>query len=152
MLFNSPEYFFAFLPVAALVYFLLQRFSGAKAAKVWLVAASLYFYAYWNVAYLPLIIVSILVNYAVANLLHRAKSRQSVAVISAKSILIMGIIFNLGLLAYFKYTDFFIENVNVALGSQFDLLHVLLPLAIIVFRARYCIYLYNIYLYIYIYT
>lgn len=141
MLFNSPEYFFAFLPVAALVYFLLQRFSGAKAAKVWLVAASLYFYAYWNVAYLPLIIVSILVNYTVANLLHRVKSRQSAAVISAKSILVMGIIFNLGLLAYFKYTDFFIENVNVVLGSQFDLLHVLLPLAISFFTFQQIAYL-----------
>ncbi len=145
MLFNSPEYFFAFLPLVVLVYFLLQHFIGAKASKFWLVAASLYFYAYWNVAYLPLIIVSILVNYTVAELIHRAKKQQSTARISAKSILSAGVIFNIGLLGYFKYTDFFIETVNVFLSVQFELLHVLLPLAISFFTFQQIAYLVDCY-------
>ena len=77
-------------------------------AKSWLVIASLYFYSYFNKSYLILIIVSILVNYFIGTEL----SMKTNNVIRRKVLLIFGIIFNLGALGYFKYYDFFIENIN----------------------------------------
>ena len=67
MLFNTPEYFFGFLPVVVAVYFLLQKMQWSSVAKIWLVGTSLYFYAYWNPVYIFLIASSICVNYAVAS-------------------------------------------------------------------------------------
>ena len=66
MLFNSFVFIFAFLPIIFLVYFGLNRMRYYTAAKVALVVASLYFYAFFNWSYLPIIISSILVNYLVA--------------------------------------------------------------------------------------
>lgn len=145
MLFNSPEYFFGFLPVAVCVYYLLQRYNLTRAAKVWLVGASLYFYAYWNVFYIFLILSSILVNFSVAELLHRARLKAGYAIVGARTILICGVVFNLALLGYFKYTDFFIGNINAVLDTNFELLHLLLPLAISFFTFQQIAYLVDCY-------
>ncbi len=89
--------------------------------------ASLFFYSWWNIAYLPLILVSISVNYAVGTALVKAPPRIR---LSPKAILIFGIAFNLLLLGYYKYTDFFLANINLAFSSQLPLLHIILPLGI----------------------
>jgi D-alanyl-lipoteichoic acid acyltransferase DltB (MBOAT superfamily) len=93
-----------------------------------LVFASLFFYSWWNIAYLPLILISMLFNYAVGNQLSRYEERKKCC--SKKAFLATGIIFNLGLLGYFKYSDFFISNLNTVFDTDISLLHLALPLAI----------------------
>ncbi len=128
MLFNSYEFIFFFLPITFFIYFYLNSKRLTEAAKAFLVFASLFFYAWWNVKYLPLILVSMLVNYSIGRELaaHRRRRRSY----SAKKLLAAGIAFNLGLLGYFKYTDFFIANLNRVLDTHLPLLHLALPLAI----------------------
>jgi len=128
LLFNSYEFIFLFLPITFFVYFYLNTKRLTEAGKAFLVFASLVFYAWWNVKYLPLILISMLVNYAVGRELsrHRANHRTY----SPKKLLAAGIVFNLALLGYYKYSDFFIENVNRVLDAHIPLLHLALPLAI----------------------
>ncbi|NMC27724.1 MAG: MBOAT family protein, partial [Syntrophomonadaceae bacterium] len=98
-------------------------------------------YSWWNISYLPLILVSILVNFAVGSALTRPPTRA----LSPKAILIIGIAFNLLLLGYFKYTDFFIYNINLALGTALPLLHIILPLGISFFTFTQIAYLVDAY-------
>ena len=65
MLFNSYEFIFFFLPITFFVYFYLNKKRLTKLARAFLVAASLFFYAWWNVIYLPLILASMAVNFLV---------------------------------------------------------------------------------------
>ncbi|MEG2256408.1 MAG: MBOAT family protein, partial [Cetobacterium sp.] len=126
MLFNSFEFIFLFLPIILIVYFLLNNYGKEKIAKTWLVVGSLYFYGYFNYSYLVLILSSILVNYFIGNLLY---SRASMY-FQRKLLLTTGVIFNLGALAYFKYYDFFIENINILFKTDIGLLKLMLPLGI----------------------
>lgn len=119
MLFNSAVYIFLFLPLAVLGYFFLQRKAKYKEAKLWLVFASLFFYGYWNYHYIALLLISLLVNYLIA---YQAEGNRK--------LLVLGVLFNLLLLFYFKYCDFFIENVNQLTGSSWNLVNVVLPLGI----------------------
>lgn len=141
MLFNSWEYILFFLPLAFFGYFFLARRRLVAAAKAWLVAASLFFYSYWNPAYLPLILASMLFNYALGTALGRGEARG----ISRKGLLAGGILLNLGLLGYFKYTDFFLENLNLLLDDPLPLPHLLLPLAISFFTFQQIAYLVDSY-------
>lgn len=129
MLFNSYEFIFIFLPISFAVYFYLNHIRLTTASKAWLVFASLFFYSWWNIAYLPLILISILFNYSIANTMmeyDRLKKRF----VSKKLLLQIGLVFNIGLLIYFKYMDFFIGNINTAFDLNLDLLNLALPLAI----------------------
>ena len=140
MLFNSYEFIFFFLPIVFFGYFYLTSRRLIVPSKVWLVGASLFFYSYWHVAYLALILLSMLVNFAVGNSLSlQNESRKKT--LSKKSLLIIGILFNLGLLGYFKYVDFFLENVNLLLDSSLPLPNVVLPLAISFFTFQQISYL-----------
>ncbi len=128
MLFNSYEFIFFFLPLTFFIYFYLNKKHFTVASKAFLVLASLFFYSWWNIAYLPLILVSILFNYTVGRELsrHSVKKRRY----SPEALLTFGIVFNLGLLGYYKYSDFFIFNTNRILNTEIPLLHLALPLAI----------------------
>ena len=121
MLFNSYEFIFAFLPITFLVYFYLNTKRYTYGAKVFLVIASLFFYSWWNIIYLPLILGSMLFNYFIGASLGKK---------STKAILTFGIVGNVLLLGYFKYADFFIINYNWVLSTDTPLLHLALPLAI----------------------
>ena len=125
MLFNSFEFIFVFLPLCLLFYFGLNRFGQYKLAKGVLVLFSLYFYAFFNWSYLPIIITSILINYAISTGL-----KFSGEPLKRKILLSAGLLFNIGLLGYFKYYDFFISNMNIIFQSNFTLRHILLPLGI----------------------
>ena len=128
MLFNSYEFIFFFLPITFFIYFYLNTKKLTEASKAFLVLASLFFYSWWNIAYLPLILVSMLFNYSVGREL--ARHRENRRTYSARTLLFGGIAFNLALLGYFKYSDFFIINVNRVMHSEIPLLHLALPLAI----------------------
>ncbi len=141
MLFHSFEFIFAFLPFAFIIYFTLNRKHLLIASKVWLVVCSFFFYAWWNVLYLPLILASITVNYCLGLLLcNKSKWRPG-----RKSILTAGILFNILLLGFFKYLDFFIENVNAVFLSNVPLLNLALPLAISFFTFQQIAYLVDSY-------
>lgn len=126
MLFNSPEFIFAFLPVTALVFFLLARRTSTVPAVSWLVLASLFFYAWWNPLYLAVILLSMAVNYGVGLALSRGAARAR----STRPLLIVGIAFNLALLGYFKYADFLVGNLNAIADLTLQPQDVVLPLAI----------------------
>ncbi|MEA3492540.1 MAG: MBOAT family protein [Campylobacterota bacterium] len=142
MLFNSYQFIFAFLPFTFFVYFYLNSKRLTEAAKALLVFTSLFFYSWWNIAYLPIILASILFNYIVGLSLSK-KSEH--AKISKKSILIFGIIANVALLGYFKYADFLIDNINLITDGKLPLLHLVLPLAISFFTFQQIAYLVDSY-------
>ncbi|WP_066355298.1 MBOAT family O-acyltransferase [Aliarcobacter skirrowii] len=148
MLFNSYEFIFAFLPITFFIYFYLNSKRLTVASKGFLVFASLFFYSWWNIAYLPLILISMLFNYVVGNSLAKANFENKKGLnksFSKKSILIFGIVANLSLLGYFKYADFFIANFNLVSSSNVELLHLLLPLAISFFTFQQIAYLVDSY-------
>ena len=122
MLFNSYEFIFLFLPISFFVYFFLNKKGLITASKAWLILASLFFYSWWNVIYLPLIVTSVVSNYLITNSIMESDKKKH-KTLSKKTLFRFGLIFNIGLLCYFKYMDFFIENVNDVLSTQFDLLH-----------------------------
>ncbi|MBD3799553.1 MAG: MBOAT family protein [Epsilonproteobacteria bacterium] len=128
MLFNSYEFIFLFLPITFFIYFYLSSKRLIVGAKAFLVFASLFFYSWWNITYLPLILGSILFNFTIG--VSLSKDDNLKYKLSKKTILTFGIICNLLLLGYFKYTDFFISNANLALDLNMDLLHITLPLGI----------------------
>jgi len=129
MIFSSPQFILLFLPIAFFGYFTLNRLRLILAGKTWLVAASLFFYAYWNIAYLPLLLGSVFFNYAVGTgLSPRPASDRSR--FSRLFVLAGSIAANLSLLGYFKYTDFLIHNINSAFNTGYALPHILLPLGI----------------------
>jgi len=141
VLFNSYEYILLFLPTVVLIYYALNRYGYTTGSKVWLVLASWFFYSYWNPIYLPLLLGSILVNYFIGTLLRTGQWEDKIR----RWILVAGLAFNIGLLGYFKYADFFISNLNAVLGSQFNLLHLLLPLGISFFTFQQIAYLVDTY-------
>lgn len=136
MLFNTPLFIFIFLPIALLGYYLLNNLKKVLAAKIWLVLASLFFYGYWNENYLVLILTSIIVNYGIAS---------SLKIKGNKPVLIVGILFNIGLLFYYKYTDFIIDNINHIFNGNIAALNLLLPLAISFFTFQQIAYLIDSY-------
>jgi len=144
MLFNSYEFIFVFLPITFFIYFYLNHKRLTEASKGFLVCSSLFFYSWWNVAYLPIILSSMVFNYVIGRSLNKTCKDKSKG-FSKKSILIFGIVFNLSLLGYFKYTDFLIENFNLAFSSDADLLHLALPLAISFFTFQQIAYLVDSY-------
>ena len=146
MLFNSYEFIFLFLPVTFAVYFWLNKKRLTQASKSWLVFASLFFYSWWNIIYLPLILGSILFNFAVGSTITKMGDSLSVTKgFSRKGLLTFGIVSNIALLAYFKYMDFFITNANTLLGSQWSLMHIVLPLGISFFTFTQIAYLVDAY-------
>ncbi len=144
MLFNSYAFICLFLPISLVVYFFLSHRRLTLAARVWLVCASLFFYAWWNPLYLPLILASIMFNYAIGTVMARLARRRGPAEPRRRYLLILGVTGNLALMGYFKYTDFFLANLNLALDSQFTLLHLVLPLGISFFTFTQIAYLVDV--------
>lgn len=147
MLFNSYIFIFIFLPLTLLGWYGLNRFGKYRLASSFLAGMSLWFYAYFNVRYLAIILCSICLNYLLSYVLSRVQAKHlpvdsrgencSIAgngTAQGKKMsrigLLTGIALNLGILFYFKYYDFFIENINLAFGTDFTLKHILLPLGI----------------------
>lgn len=126
VLFNSYIFILLFLPLALTGYFLLNHFKRYALAKAYLLGMSLWFYGYFNAAYLPVILLSIGLNYLFSLILLREKTGRAVR----RLVFAGGLLANIGVLFYFKYFDFFIENLNAALKTDFNLLHLILPLGI----------------------
>jgi len=136
MLFNSYIFIFGFLPIVLFGFHLIGKQGHHQIAISWLVAASLFFYGWWNPAYLGLIFASIIFNYAIGvSLGDRPK----------KSILIFGVTVNLSLLVYYKYANFFVDNYNLIANNTMHLENVILPLAISFFTFQQITYIADAY-------
>ena len=153
MLFNSYIFIFLFLPLCLMGFYILQN-RQATPAKVWLTCFSLWFYGYFNQQYLLIMICSIIGNYLIHGWIVRTRDtvvekagierpefqengvvkqnvlRRGTTLVNSKLIMITGVTLNLAVLFYFKYFDFFLDNVNSLFGSSIPLKNILLPLGI----------------------
>jgi alginate O-acetyltransferase complex protein AlgI len=127
MLFTTAQFVLLFLPLALLGFFAAGRFSP-QAAAAWLLLASLVFYGYWMPVFTGLLVGSIVCNFGIGLRIASEVGVGRIAV--AKTWLVLGVVFNLALLAYFKYANFFVDNLNLALGTQWHIAHVVLPIGI----------------------
>ena len=135
MLFPSFTFILFFLPITLVLYYLF----GAKnrtAAHIWLVLASFVFYSWFNYSYFLILLGSILGNYFLASLLWKKPS---------KLVFTIGLIANIGLLGYYKYCDFFIDNINHLLNLSMPFKHIVLPLGISFFTFQQISFLHAVY-------
>ena len=121
MLFNSHVFLFLFLPVTFVAYLALGNYVSRRMAVYWLVMCSLFFYGWWNPKYILLILSSAFFNYSLGLLLAKWRIR---------ALLILGVCANLCLLGYYKYANFFIDNINALTSLEINFQHIILPLAI----------------------
>lgn len=136
MLFNSYEFIFIYLPIVLMGYFTLARVFYDKAAKYFLIISSVAFYSYWDIRNLPVLLVSILVNFVIG---------QRLAVNRNKNVLLLGILFNLLLLCYFKYTGFMLDNIALLTGVSISHAEIILPLGVSFFTFTQTAYLVDAY-------
>lgn len=128
MLFNSPIFIFVFLPIVILTFYFIGNRGYHQAAIAWLVLSSLFFYGWWNPAYVMLLLVSIIYNYALGLWIIKAGIKQDE--VRQKRLLIMAVAANLLLLGYYKYAKFFLSSVNSLAGMHLSLGEIILPLGI----------------------
>jgi len=128
MLFNSTEFLFVFLPVTLVGFYLLGAISRSSAIR-WLILASLAFYAWWRPVNVLIIAPSIVINYIVARILLWLNENKGSPPLT-KSVLLLGILFNVIFLGIFKYTDFVTGAINDVFGANLVLRHIILPLVI----------------------
>ena len=125
MLFNSIEFLGMFLPITLIVYFLLNKYKLDKSAKLWLLFASLFFYAWWKPIYLILIVTSMTLNYFAGQKLNYIENPKT-----RKAFYIFCLMANLSVLIYYKYTNFLVDNINLLLPHEIFIDKIALPLAI----------------------
>ena len=125
MLFNSYIFIFLFLPIVMSGFLVLRRHSSTWPIA-WIACASLFYYGWWKPQFLLLLIFSITVNLIFGTLILKNKHSR----LFSKIILTLGILFNLGLLGYFKYAGFLVININALFKTGLPIPHILLPIGI----------------------
>jgi D-alanyl-lipoteichoic acid acyltransferase DltB (MBOAT superfamily) len=128
MLFNSAVFVFFYLPIVWIVYILSLRLLWARAGIAWLGLASIFFYGYWNPAFVPLLAASILFNYGVGRLLD--SSVWDGAPRGRKALLTTGVGVNLIVLGYYKYANLLSSSAGALTGIATPVFDVILPLGI----------------------
>lgn len=128
MLFNSYIFIFAFIPLTMLLFYGFRHLGLDRGAVFTLVVMSLAFYGWWSAKYLLLLIPLMLINYGIANRMALYRSRQCLR--ESKWLLVLGLCINLGALGYYKYANFFVDNVNRLFGLDLFLATIVLPLGI----------------------
>lgn len=139
MLFSSWQFIFLFLPAAAGIFFLIPA-QPTWPRKIWLLIASLFFYGYWKIEYIPLLLISIAFNYTIAEIISRHRHRPA-----AKTAIVVGVSFNLLLLGYYKYTNFIVQCLGLVTRHPFQRFDIILPLAISFFTFTQIGYLVDVY-------
>ena len=122
MVFSSTIFLCVYLPLVLLGYYICPK----KGRNLFLLIASLVFYAWGEPKYVFLMIFSILVNYIFGRLMDKHRENKK----RLKLMLVLSVVIDIGLLSVFKYTDFVITNINAIFGSSFDLLNIALPIGI----------------------
>ena len=122
MIFSNIFFIFRFLPIALLVYYLVPY----KYKNGVITVFSLIFYSWGEVKYFPIMIASTVVDFYASKTIEAHRDNKKITKIA----LICSMVFNIGSLLFFKYTDFFILNINNFFGTSIPLLHIVLPLGI----------------------
>jgi D-alanyl-lipoteichoic acid acyltransferase DltB (MBOAT superfamily) len=139
MLFSSWQFILLFLPVALAVFFLIPA-QPTWPRKIWLLLASLFFYGYWKIEYIPLLLFSICINYTVAEFITRHRHHPA-----ARAAIISGVSLNLLLLGYYKYTNFILHCLGHATRHDYGRFDIILPLAISFFTFTQISYVVDVY-------
>ena len=134
MVFSSIAFLFYFLPITLALYYLLSK----KCRNFVLLIISLIFYAYGEPKYVLIMILSIVFTYIYGLLIDKFKKYS-------KLFLILAICTSIGLLIYFKYTNFIIENVNFWLSNRIDFINVVLPIGISFYTFQMLSYIIDLY-------
>lgn len=135
MLFPSYTFILFFLPVTLGMYYLFGM-KNRTMAHIWLILASFVFYSWFNYSYFLILLGSILGNFVLSALLRKYHS---------KLLFLSGLLLNIGLLGYYKYCDFFIDNINHLLNLSIPFKYIILPLGISFFTFQQISYLHAVY-------
>ncbi len=127
MLLNSYSFILIFLPLVVAVYFLLHKYLSAKWAFFFLLTSSLVFISLWNISFSVVLMSSLLFNYFCGTALSITAEKTSK---KKKPLFIFAIVINVLFLGFFKYTNFFLENVNALFTAQIQPLNILLPVGV----------------------
>lgn len=139
MVFSSLLFLFRFLPLVLVLYYVLpDRFRN-----VVLFLFSLFFYAWGEPKYVLIMLCSITVDYFVGLRISSCKKKRKMR--KAKGWLLLSVVYNLGMLGFFKYTDFLIGTVNGIFGTSVPLLHIALPIGISFFTFQTMSYTVDVY-------
>ncbi len=122
--FNSFTFILLFLPVLVAGWHILNRIHKYTVADGFLTLMSLYFYYTFGASFLAILIVSICANYLISFIMTKVKDN------SLKALKVIGVLFNLGLLFYFKYLGFFVDNINAVSGAGISVKEILMPVGI----------------------
>ncbi len=122
MVFSNIFFIFRFLPVVLLLYYILPY----KYKNITITIFSLIFYSWGEVKYFPIMLASTIVDFTCGQVIEKNPNKDK----TRKMALAFSMVFNLGMLLFFKYTDFFLININAAFGTSIDLLNITLPLGI----------------------
>ncbi|HCM13361.1 MAG TPA: hypothetical protein DHW85_09280, partial [Lachnospiraceae bacterium] len=122
MLFSSLLFIFQFLPI----FFVLYYFAPVRFRNLLLFLASLFFYAWGEPRFVILILVSILINYLAGYFIQRYDRNEKIRI----TVLVLSIIYNVGSLTFFKYSNFIIENINYIFNGTIRPVNIPLPLGI----------------------
>jgi D-alanyl-lipoteichoic acid acyltransferase DltB (MBOAT superfamily) len=128
MIFSTYKFILVFLPVVFSGYFIFNHFRYYQISKIWLVLASFFFYSQGSPDFFPFFLGSVFGNYAVGTCLSRMQEKE--CRLQRKILVSVGILANVALLGYFKYMFFFLENINAAMGTEFPLKNIVLPIGI----------------------
>ena len=138
MLFSSTIFLFIFLPIVLFVYYAVFRKTNWR--NYWLLFTSLGFYAWGEPIYVFLMLLSIIGNFCFGLWVDYCKEQRN-----RRLVLVASIVFNLGMLFYFKYAGFFVTNVNSFLGLRFTVPKVVLPIGISFFTFQAMSYVIDVY-------
>ncbi len=146
MLFNSFPFIFIFMPLCLGIYFWLGRQGSTTPTKAWLLLSSLIFYGYWKISFVPLLLLSIGVNFLLGKFLSHVRQKKK----ESRRILVLGMIFNLSLIAYYKYADFLLSFLPLpqlagVLDQRLGLSGIILPLAISFYTFQQIAYLVDVF-------
>ena len=128
MIFSTYQFILVFLPIVFGTYFILNKLKLNVISKIWLVLASLYFYASGSKSFFPFFLASIFGNYVVGTTLSKIQGDDHK--FERKLLLLIGVLANVGLLGYYKYMNFFIENINFFTHSNIPIVYRVLPIGI----------------------
>ncbi len=134
MLFSSMSFIYLFLPIVCVLYFFVRQ----ESKNTVLLIASIIFYAWGEPRYLSVMILTILVNYIGALLINDYRRYSKCA-------LWVTIILNLSFLFYFKYFNFFIDNINLFLQNKISFVNVIMPIGISFYTFQAMSYLIDVY-------
>lgn len=141
MLFNSYAFIIGYLPVTMAGFFWIAQ-SSVRLAGLWLVSASLFFYGWWNPAFVVLILASITFNYALGCAIAHVRQKS---LRQARYLTMAAVVTNLGSLAYYKYANFIIFNVSQLTGFEYSGASIILPLGISFFTFTQIAFLVDVY-------